>query len=196
MAKKTRTSGKGGEEAQELVRNEEQEQELALLANSTDPHIIEIQRKITSVFDLFDQSNKRAIDVREVGSIVRALDLYPTEAEVEEIIRNVEESSGKGIVKLERFVPYVTKIILDDNLYKPIPYDRLRRAFKLIDKDRKGILDPAKIRDLFMREGEPFVQEEIDEMLNFCVNKQTGKIHWQEYLPKLCKYEAVAETTE
>ena len=37
-----------------------------------------------------------------------------------------------------------------------------------------------------MREGEPFAQEEIDEMMNFCVNKQTGKIHWQEYLPKLC----------
>ena len=44
-------------------------------------------------------------------------DLYPTEADVEEIIRNVEESAGKGIVKLERFVPYVTKIILDGNLW-------------------------------------------------------------------------------
>ena len=55
------------------IRNEEQEAELALLAASTDPHIIEIQRKITSVFDMFDQSNKKAIDVREVGSIIRAL---------------------------------------------------------------------------------------------------------------------------
>ena len=49
-----------------------------------------------------------------------------------------------------------------------------------------------------MREGEPFTQEEIDEMLNFAVNKQTGKIHWTEYAESLCKsivFEA-ADTAE
>ena len=57
----------------EVIRNEQEEQELAMLANSTDPHVIEIQRKITSVFDLFDKSGKRTVDVREVGSIIRSL---------------------------------------------------------------------------------------------------------------------------
>lgn len=52
---------------------------------SIEPQQIEIEKRITEAFLVFDtQANKQA-DVREIGTIVRSLGLVPTEAEV---IRN------------------------------------------------------------------------------------------------------------
>lgn len=36
-----------------------------------------------------------------------------------------------------------------------------------------------------MKEGENFTAEEVDEMLNFAVNKGDNLVHWEEYVEKL-----------
>jgi len=44
---------------------------------SSDPQIGDVQRKIVSVFEMFDPGNQKIVDVREVGCIVRALGITP-----------------------------------------------------------------------------------------------------------------------
>jgi len=43
--------------------------------------------------------------------------MYPTEAEVHEIIQVVEDPSTQGVVKYERFVPYAVKMLLDGKMW-------------------------------------------------------------------------------
>jgi Ca2+-binding EF-hand superfamily protein len=43
---------------------------------------IEIEKRITEAFLVFDTQANRQADVREIGTIVRSLGLVPTEAEV------------------------------------------------------------------------------------------------------------------
>lgn len=58
------------------------------------------------------------------------------------------------------------------------------RFFLKLDKEKKGTIDPSKLRDVIYREGEPFTLEEADEMINFAVNKDDGHIHYEEYVEK------------
>jgi len=58
-------------------------------------------------------------------------------------------------------------------------------AFRTMDKEKKGTLEPARFKEMLMREGEPFTSEEVEEMFNFAVTKSDGLIHWEDYVDKL-----------
>lgn len=60
----------------------------------------------------------------------------------------------------------------------------MMRLFLKLDKERKGTVEPTRLKDVLYREGEPFSQEEADEMINFAINKDDGLIHYEEYVDK------------
>lgn len=76
-------------------------------------------------------------------------------------------------------------IFLHNSRYKPVPHDDLVAAFRALDKEKKGTLEPAKLKEMLMKEGESFTAEEVEEMFNFAVNKGDSLIHWEEYVDKL-----------
>lgn len=50
-----------------------------------------------------------------------------------------------------------------------------------IDKDRKGYIEPEKMRQLLMTMGEPFTKEEVDEMFAAAIDPAKGVIVYQDY---------------
>ncbi|NWS70139.1 DRC8 protein, partial [Crotophaga sulcirostris] len=72
---------------------------------------------------------------RDIGTIIRSLGCFPTEAEVQEVITKVEEESSTGHINLEKFLPVMTKIILSKR-FCPIPEDVLLHAFKALDQNK------------------------------------------------------------
>lgn len=72
-----------------------------------------MERKIADIFDIFDHSNTKTVDVREIGTIIRALGCCPTEAEVQEIIVATENPAVPGSVHLLKFLPYVSQILVE-----------------------------------------------------------------------------------
>ena len=54
-----------------------------------DPVLAEINQRIEEAFDVFDHEQNKTVDVREVGTIVRSLGCYPTEADLQDIIQVV-----------------------------------------------------------------------------------------------------------
>jgi len=61
----------------------------------------------------------------------------------------------------------------------------LSRAYRNLDKDKTGLIDPEKLKEMLMREGEPMMPDEVEEMMSFAVNKEDGLIHWEDYVDKL-----------
>lgn len=63
----------------------------------------QLERKIREIFKLFERENNNMVDIREVGTMVRALGLNPTEEQLEIMIKEIEEQSGStGFVKYRR----------------------------------------------------------------------------------------------
>lgn len=68
---------------------------------------------------------------------------------------------------------------------EPAPPEKLLEAFRVLDPEDKGYVSKDNISKLMMEEGEPFTQEELDEMLATAVDQGSGNIPYEYYLNQL-----------
>uniref|UniRef100_A0A8C3CCM4 EF-hand calcium binding domain 2 n=1 Tax=Cairina moschata TaxID=8855 RepID=A0A8C3CCM4_CAIMO len=150
--------------------------------NGEDGAVAEIEKKIIEAFEVFDHECNKTVDVREIGSIVRSLGCFPTEAELHELLAKVEEEEEPtGYVHLEKFLPVMTKVLLDRS-YRPIPEDVLLHAFEALDENKCGYLTKDELVKHMTEEGEPFTEEEMEEMLSNGLDPETNTVHYRDYI--------------
>ncbi|XP_030232088.1 dynein regulatory complex protein 8 isoform X1 [Gadus morhua] len=138
-----------------------------------------VHKRINDAFQVFDHDLNKTVDVREIGAIVRSLGCFPTEAELLDIIDEVEEPNG--FICFERFLPTMSKILME-NKFRPIPEDTLLKAFEVLDQQKKGHLEPNELTE-YMRQGdEPFTQLEMEEMLSSAVEPDSNLIYYKDFV--------------
>ncbi|XP_013145572.1 PREDICTED: EF-hand calcium-binding domain-containing protein 2 isoform X2 [Papilio polytes] len=135
-------------------------------------------------FEVFDHSGKQVVDVREIGTILRSLGCCPTEAEVQEVILATENKEATGNVPLINFLPYMCKALIEHRFY-PASAEILLAAFRYFDKDSRGYLTKDRFTQLMLEEGEPFSQEEFDEMMQTALDPVTNNITYEYYINQL-----------
>ncbi|KAF3686291.1 EF-hand calcium-binding domain-containing protein 2 [Channa argus] len=72
-----------------------------------------------------------------------------------------------------------------DVRFPPIPEDHLLQAFEVLDKDKKGYLEPEELTKYMTKEGEPFTQEEMDEMLTALVDHEKNRVYYKDLINQL-----------
>ncbi|XP_053389391.1 dynein regulatory complex protein 8-like [Mercenaria mercenaria] len=149
--------------------------------DNTDSLIADIQKRITEAFDMFDHESNKTVDVREVGTIIRSLGCCPSEAELHDMLNMIEEEEPTGYIRFEKFLPMMTKVLMERR-YKPVPEDQLLKAFQVLDNEGKGYLSQEELTKYMTEEGEPFNQEELEEMLSAAVDPDKGSIQYKEYV--------------
>ncbi|XP_071285220.1 dynein regulatory complex protein 8 isoform X1 [Agelaius tricolor] len=146
--------------------------------------VAEIEKKITEAFEVFDRESNKTVDVREIGCIVRSLGCFPTEAEVQELLEKIEVEEPGGFVHLEHFLPVMTKVLLDRR-FRPIPEDVILHAFEALDENKCGYITKDDLVKHLTKEGEPFTQEEMEDMLAVALDPVTDTLHYRDYRTKL-----------
>lgn len=68
---------------------------------------------------------------------------------------------------------------------EPAPPEKILEAFKILDFENKGYLTKESFGKLMMEEGEPFTQEEMDEMWPVAIDPISGHIPYELYLNQL-----------
>jgi len=53
-----------------------------------------------------------------------------------------------------------------------------------MDKEKMGHFDLQTMKDIMMREGEPFNADEFDNMMRFGYNEEEQKFDWRLYMKK------------
>ncbi|KAM6367527.1 dynein regulatory complex protein 8 [Alca torda] len=149
--------------------------------SSEDVAVAEIEKKIMEAFEVFDHERNKTVDVREIGSIIRSLGCFPTEAELHELLAKVEEEEPTGYVHLEKFLPVMTKVLLDRS-YQPIPEDVLLHAFEVLDENKCGYIAKEDLVKYLTEEGEPFTQEEMEDMLSTALDPETNTLRYRDYI--------------
>ncbi|XP_077024631.1 dynein regulatory complex protein 8 isoform X2 [Tamandua tetradactyla] len=143
--------------------------------------VAEFHRKIREAFEVFDHESNNTVDVREIGTIIRSLGCCPSEGELHDLIAEVEEEEPTGYIRLEKFLPVMTEILLERR-YRPIPEDILLRAFEVLDPAKRGFLTKEELIKYMTEEGEPFSQEEMEEMLSAAIDPESNVIHYKDYI--------------
>lgn len=68
---------------------------------------------------------------------------------------------------------------------EPAEPEKLLEAFHVLDPENRGTLTKDYLGKLMMEEGEPFTQEELDEMMAVAIDPLTGLIPYEFYLNQL-----------
>ncbi|ORY46926.1 EF-hand [Rhizoclosmatium globosum] len=129
--------------------------------SNLDPNLV---RKIKSAFTVFDQTSNGTCDVREIGTVIRSLGVNPSEEQLREKIF----SSNAAIRNDE---------------------EEIYRAFLALDAEKKGFLLPDDLKRFMMTEGEPFSQEEMDEMLAACTDTSDNRVYYEDFVSLLAANE-------
>lgn len=69
--------------------------------------------------------------------------------------------------------------------YQPASPAKLLEAFKTLDIENKGFLTKEYISTLMTQDGEPFTQDELDEMLEIAIDPHTQTVPYEYYINQL-----------
>ncbi|XP_005043338.1 PREDICTED: EF-hand calcium-binding domain-containing protein 2 [Ficedula albicollis] len=146
--------------------------------------VAEIEKKITEAFEVFDRESNKTVDVREIGCIIRSLGCFPNEAEVQELLGQIEVDELEGFVHLKNFLPVMTKVLLDKRFW-PIPEDVILHAFEALDENKCGYITKEDLVKHLTENGEPFTEEEMEDMLAVALDPETNTLNYRDYRIKL-----------
>uniref|UniRef100_A0A1I8HF34 EF-hand domain-containing protein n=1 Tax=Macrostomum lignano TaxID=282301 RepID=A0A1I8HF34_9PLAT len=149
-----------------------------------DTAVQELKKRIADAFEIFDHEANQTVDVREVGTIIRSLGCCPTEGELHDILKEMEEEEPLPYVTFDAFLGVAMKI-LQEKRYKPALEDQLLKAFQVLDIENNGYLTKEEIEKYMVEEGEPFSTEELEEMLSAAIDPEKGTVIYKEYVPLL-----------
>ena len=142
----------------------------------------ELKVKIKAAFNIFDKEEKQTCDVREIGTILRSLNIFPTEKQLQKWIHEIEEEEITGYIKYEKFEALAVRLLTVDSISnKRHAEDEIVKAFQVLDVDKKGYLEAEELQRLMTTYGEKFSSEEVKEMLTAAVDVEMGRVYYEDY---------------
>jgi calmodulin len=138
----------------------------------TDEQIAEFKE----AFSLFDKDGNGRITSSELGTVMRSLGQNPTEAELQDMINEVD-ADGNGTIDFDEFLHMMGKKM--NNVDSD---EELREAFRVFDKDGNGYISAAELRHVMTNLGEKLTDEEVDEMIKEADLDGDGMVNYEEFV--------------
>jgi len=126
-------------------------------------------------FSSFDKNNSGTIKSKSLGNVLRTLGMNPTEAELQDMINEVDKD-GTGLLMFPNFLYMMAKKENDEEAEEEI-----REAFKVFDGDGNGFISRVELRHVMMNLGEKISEEECDAMVEEADVDGDGSINYEEF---------------
>ncbi|KAI4583536.1 hypothetical protein MJG53_008749 [Ovis ammon polii x Ovis aries] len=127
-------------------------------------------------FSLFDKDGDGTITTKELGTVMRSLGQNPTEAELQDMINEVD-ADGNGTIDFPEFLTMMARKMKDTD-----SEEEIREAFRVFDKDGNGYISAAELRHVMTNLGEKLTDEEVDEMIREADIDGDGQVNYEETL--------------
>ena len=100
------------------------------------------------------------LDYQELSTVMRSLGQNPTDAEVQDMINEVDVD-GSGSMEFPEFCVMMVKKMAESDTENEV-----REAYRVFDKDRDGFISRQELRMIFAALPEKLTHQEIEEMLD------------------------------
>ncbi|KAG8143627.1 hypothetical protein E2320_000822, partial [Naja naja] len=127
-------------------------------------------------FSLFDKDGDGTITTKELGTVMRSLGQNPTEAELQDMINEVD-ADGNGTIDFPEFLTMMARKMKDTD-----SEEEIREAFRVFDKDGNGYISSAELRHVMTNLGEKLTDEEVDEMIREADIDGDGQVNYEEFV--------------
>ncbi|KAG6421272.1 hypothetical protein SASPL_117822 [Salvia splendens] len=134
-------------------------------------------RRMRVGFLIWDASmDLSCITTKELGTVMRSLGQNPTEAELQDMINEVD-ADGNGTIDFPEFLNLMARKMKDTD-----SEEELKEAFRVFDKDQNGFISAAELRHVMTNLGEKLTDEEVDEMIKEADVDGDGQINYEEFV--------------
>nr|CCA19144.1 conserved hypothetical protein [Albugo laibachii Nc14] len=138
--------------------------------------------RIRATFDLFDKDLKGLVVQEEVSTMMRFLGVYPSEKDlVRKVLPEMQSEEQATCVEYDRFEKKMLEILAAGE-YQPDDEETLLAAFRIIDKENRGFIDPDVLRELLTTQGTAFREKEIEAFLEIAKESSTGRVYYEDYI--------------
>ncbi|XP_070537501.1 uncharacterized protein [Ptychodera flava] len=127
-------------------------------------------------FSMFDKNDDGRIESSELGIVMRSLGLNPSDAELQDMITEID-SDGNGTVEFPEFIAMMLRKKGECD-----PENDLREAFKVFDRDGNGYISASELRHVMLNLGEKLSDEEVDEMIREADIDGDGQVNYEEFV--------------
>ncbi len=117
-----------------------------------------------------------SITTKELGTVMRSLGQNPTEAELQDMISEVD-ADGNGTIDFPEFLNLMARKMKDTD-----SEEELKEAFRVFDKDQNGFISAAELRHVMTNLGEKLTDDEVDEMIREADVDGDGQINYEEFV--------------
>ena len=128
------------------------------------------------VFSMFDKDKDGTISAKDLLKVMRSLGQNPSEAEVQNMINDIDVD-GSGNIDFKEFLIMMAKKMKDNN-----EEDELIEAFKVFDKDGNGFISAAELRHVMTNLGAKLTDDDVDEIIRKVDTNGDGQVNYQEFV--------------
>uniref|UniRef100_A0A023FI34 Putative myosin alkali light chain protein n=2 Tax=Amblyomma TaxID=6942 RepID=A0A023FI34_AMBCJ len=114
-------------------------------------------------FEIYDMCAEGKVDCADLGSLLRSLDLRPTNATVEK--NGGCAKKGEKKMTLEEFLPIYSQIKKDKDMGTHADF---LEGLKVYDKAENGQMLEAELAHVLLSLGERLTDAEVDEIMQAC----------------------------
>jgi calmodulin len=126
-------------------------------------------------FKAVDTDNDGFIASSQLGQVLRIIGQNPTDAEVQDMINEVD-FDGTGSIEFPAFLTMMAKKISNLNAE-----DEIREAFQLFDLDGNGYISRLELKLVMMNLGEKLTDDECDQLVDEADIDGDGQINYEEF---------------
>jgi len=119
---------------------------LALGTALAPPLLSSLHNKLT--LPIYFTDGDGTITTKELGTVMRSLGQNPTEAELQDMINEVD-ADGNGTIDFPEFLTMMARKMRDTD-----SEEEIKEAFKVFDKDGNGYISAAELRHVMTNLGE------------------------------------------
>ncbi|XP_058810128.1 myosin light chain alkali [Phymastichus coffea] len=138
--------------------------------------------KAEFAFSIYDADGSNVIDAVDLGNVLRALSLNPTNATIEKM--GGTKKRGEKTMTLEEFLPIFSQVKKDK---EQGCYEDFIECLKLYDKQENGTMLGAELSHILLSLGERLEDHEVEIVLKECMDPEDedGFIPYAPFVKKL-----------
>ena len=135
--------------------------------------------EINETFKIFDKDKDGYITTKELGDVMKGLGQNPSEAELQNLINEVD-IEGNGTIDLKEFIGLMAK-----KMKEPENEEEIIEAFKVFDKDGNGLISSDELLHVMTSLGDNLTIEEVEELIKDADLDKDGYINYAEFVKLL-----------
>jgi Ca2+-binding EF-hand superfamily protein len=137
--------------------------------------------ELKEIFNLYDEELDGKIDGMQIGDVVRAAGLKPTNAMVNKASGQEYKRKGEKRITFEEWLPIYEQLTKEKEQGS---FHDFMEGLKVFDKEESGKILAAELRHILLALGERLSADEVDEMMKG-VEDGEGMVGYEAFIKKV-----------